>query len=45
MWTKLKNFMTSMCLLLAPYIDVCKFGAPRGKSDVKQQREVRCSKL
>ena len=36
MWTRLRNFITSMCLVLAPYIDVCRFGAPKEKSDLKQ---------
>ncbi|MCI4447393.1 MAG: hypothetical protein JHC20_05735 [Pyrobaculum sp.] len=39
MWTKLRNFITSMCLILAPYIDVRRFGAPKEKSDLKQERE------
>ncbi|HII47508.1 hypothetical protein [Pyrobaculum aerophilum] len=45
MWTRLKNFITSMCLILAPYIDVCKFGAPEEKSLLKEARETRCSKI
>ncbi|MEZ0318685.1 MAG: hypothetical protein ABWK05_01645 [Pyrobaculum sp.] len=45
MWTKLKNFVTSMCLILAPYIDVCKFGASKEKSGLNERRESRCSKL
>lgn len=44
MWTKLKNFINSMCLILAPYIDVCKFKAPPPKSDLKEERTSRCSK-
>jgi hypothetical protein len=45
MWTRLRNFITSMCLVLAPYIDVCRFGAPKVKSDLKQERESRCTKI
>ena len=45
MWTKLKNFITSMCLILAPSIDACRFGAPAEKSGLAEKRESRCSKL
>lgn len=45
MWTRLRNFITSMCLVLAPYIDVCRFGAHKEKSDLKQERESRCTKI
>ncbi|WP_167827685.1 hypothetical protein [Pyrobaculum islandicum] len=45
MWTKLKNFINSMCLILAPYINICKFGGPPQKSNVAEKREDRCSKL
>jgi hypothetical protein len=45
MWTKLKEYLTSMCLIIAPYIDVCRFGASRGKSDLKQERKSRCTKI
>ena len=31
--------------VLAPYIDVCRFGAPKEKSDLKQERESRCTKI
>jgi hypothetical protein len=34
-----------MCLVLAPYIDVCRFGAPKEKSDLKQERESRYTKI
>jgi hypothetical protein len=40
MWTKLKEyFITSMCLIIAPYIDVCRFGAPRGEKRLKTREE------
>jgi len=45
MLTKLKNFITGVCLLLAPYLDVCKFGAPKAQSGVKEVREARCTKI
>ncbi|MEM0370026.1 MAG: hypothetical protein QXK71_03705 [Pyrobaculum sp.] len=44
MWTKLKNFINSMCLILAPYLDVCKFGAHQTKSGLREERTNRCSK-
>ncbi|MEM1572316.1 MAG: hypothetical protein QXS00_06575 [Pyrobaculum sp.] len=45
MWTKLKNFINSMCLILAPYLDVCKFGAPMERSHLGERRDSRCSKI
>ncbi|AFA39335.1 hypothetical protein Pogu_1308 [Pyrobaculum oguniense TE7] len=45
MWTKLKNFINSMCLILAPYLDVCKFGAPMERSQLRERRDSRCSKI
>jgi len=45
MWTRLKNFITSMCLILAPYIDVCRFGAPPEKSQKTEVRSERCTKI
>lgn len=45
MWTRLKNFITSMCLILAPYIDVCRFGAPPEKSQKAEERRERCTKI
>ncbi|MFN7105443.1 MAG: hypothetical protein ACK4M3_02490 [Pyrobaculum sp.] len=44
MWTKIRNFINSMCLLLAPYLDVCRFGAPKPESDLKSERRERCTK-
>ncbi|ACB40170.1 hypothetical protein [Pyrobaculum neutrophilum] len=45
MWTKLKNFITSLCLILAPYVDACKFGAPPERSGAGEVRRERCTKL
>jgi len=45
MWAKLKSFITGACLLLAPYLDACKFGAPKAQSGAKEVREARCTKI
>jgi len=42
---RLKNFVTGVRLLLVPYIDACKFGAPKARSGVNEVRETRCTKV
>jgi len=45
MWTKIKSFITGVCLLLAPYIDACRFGAPKARSGINEVREGRCTRI